>query len=359
MKSLKLGRRLLLIIQSPIAIGLLVSAYAHRINPEEVHWAGVAGLSYPAFLLGQLVFTIYWLMKSGKVAIGSALVLIIGIWPHWNTVFRISSSSLPEDAKSITVLSANVRAWSPYNETPRAEGRQTLISGINEQNADVICLQEFMKIDGKDPLDFPHRAEFSNGYNRSLGYVVYSKYPVVKSGQVDFSKQRGTYRTFMWCDLQIDSQVVRVVNVHLVNTGLTPEDYQSLGGESSSELDSKKLEIEGKAIYRTLAESYSIRGNQADELEAFIENSPHPVILCGDFNDTPSSYAYHQIAENLKDAFAESGAGTGDTYNKMKLFSLRIDYIFADPTFSIGSFKTLPIDVSDHKPVVCQIQLAN
>lgn len=359
MKSLKIGRRLLLVLQSPIAIGLLISAYAYRINPESAHWAGVAGLSYPVFLIAQLIFTIYWLMKSGKVALGSAIILIIGLWPHWNTVFKFSSSSLPEDAKSITVLSANVRAWSPYNSLPARDGIETLVSALNAQEADIVCLQEFRELRGKDQLEFPHQVQFSNGLNRGLGYVIFSKFPIVNSGQVEFSKQRGTYRTFMWSDLQIDSQVVRVINVHLVNTGLTPEDYQSLGGESKTELDSKKLETEGKAIYRTLAESYSIRGNQADELKAFIENSPYPVILCGDFNDTPSSYAYHQVAENLNDAFAESGAGTGDTYNKMKLFSLRIDYIFAHPSFKVGNFKTLPVDVSDHKPVVCKIQLSN
>ena len=37
----------------------------------------------------------------------------------------------------------------------------------------------------------------------------------------------------------------------------------------------------------------------------------YPVILCTDLNDTPFSYAYHQVSSNLNDAFKESGFGLG------------------------------------------------
>ncbi len=56
-----------------------------------------------------------------------------------------------------------------------------------------------------------------------------------------------------------------------------------------------------------------------------LEASPHPNILCGDFNDSPLSYAYHTIAEGMKDAFVESGSGFERTYVG-SMPSFRIDF---------------------------------
>lgn len=357
MKFTKLGRQFLLLIQAPLVVGLLVSSYSYIFSPVNTPWVGIAGLLFPICLLLQLFFSLFWFTKSLKFGLGSSTVLAIAILPHLHSLIRFSPKLADPSNSHIKVLSGNVHGWNPYYPTNKDSAIEFFSQALIEQNADIICFQEYLDKQDQLPFDFPYKAQFSNGYNANFGYVVFSKFPILDKGRVEFSLQRGTYKTFMWCDIKIDTKTIRMVNVHLVNTGLTPEEYQSLGGESQEELNSEKLEIEGKAIFKNLSESYAIRAQQVDELEKFITNSPYPVILSGDFNDTPTSYAYKKIAKHLNDGFAESGVGLGDTYNKMKFASLRIDYIFADPTLKLRSFKALPLDVSDHKPITCIIEL--
>jgi endonuclease/exonuclease/phosphatase family metal-dependent hydrolase len=87
-----------------------------------------------------------------------------------------------------------------------------------------------------------------------------------------------------------------------------------------------------------------------------IEQSPYPVIICGDFNDTPSSYTYHQLSEGLIDAFKESGNGIGHTYGGA-LPSFRIDYILHDERFKSTRFNTIRSKFSDHYPITTSLKL--
>ena len=62
-----------------------------------------------------------------------------------------------------------------------------------------------------------------------------------------------------------------------------------------------------------LNRAFSLRSKQAEAIAQHIENSPYPVIVCGDFNDTPVSYTYRMMKTGLKDAFRQSGFGFGGT----------------------------------------------
>ena len=78
--------------------------------------------------------------------------------------------------------------------------------------------------------------------------------------------------------------------------------------------------------------------------------------MCGDFNDTPSSYTYTTISKNLKDAFVETGTGFGRTYVG-KFPSYRIDYILYQGELNAYDFQTLPDELSDHYPITAFFEL--
>jgi endonuclease/exonuclease/phosphatase family metal-dependent hydrolase len=114
-------------------------------------------------------------------------------------------------------------------------------------------------------------------------------------------------------------------------------------------INSKKI-IEVKNLTSQLKRAYISRAEQTTVIVNHMKLSPYPVILCGDFNDTPVSYTYHQLLGEKKDAYRESGSGVGNTY-RGKLPSFRIDYIFYTNEFISLNYKTEKIQLSDHYPV--------
>ena len=93
--------------------------------------------------------------------------------------------------------------------------------------------------------------------------------------------------------------------------------------------ETKKLKAVARLLIRKLAEASAIRAPQADSIAQEIAASRYPyIIVCGDFNDTPISYAHRVIEKGLNDAFTKSGRGLGISYNQNK-FYFRIDNILA------------------------------
>src|SRR6185295_11423566 len=100
-------------------------------------------------------------------------------------------------------------------------------------------------------------------------------------------------------------------NVHLESIRFKPEDYrfvENFGTDKESQEMEKSKRIIGK-----LKVAFERRARQAGKLKKEIESSPYKVIVCGDFNDTPTSYTYNTISKNLGDAFVEGGTGMSQT----------------------------------------------
>ena len=97
------------------------------------------------------------------------------------------------------------------------------------------------------------------------------------------------------------------------------------------------------------------RAHQAEEIQRHIDGSPYPVILCGDFNDTPLSYTYRQLSRKLTDSFIEKGRGIGNTYIG-EFPSFRIDYVLHSPTLYTVGYIREDITLSDHYPIKVKIR---
>jgi len=101
--------------------------------------------------------------------------------------------------------------------------------------------------------------------------------------------------------------------------------------------------------------SYKKRAEESQVIKKHMQSSPYPIILCGDFNDTPLSYAYNTISKNLKDAFKESGKGIGQSF--VKIPTLRIDYILHNECFNSYNYKRHKQKLSDHYAVSCEVEV--
>ena len=117
-----------------------------------------------------------------------------------------------------------------------------------------------------------------------------------------------------------------------------------------------KSEKRRTLLIRKLAEASAIRAPQADTIAHEITASPHPyIIVCGDFNDTPISYTHRTIAQDLDDAFTQSGRGLGISYNQNR-FYFRIDNILTSKNLrAYNCTVDRSIKESDHYPIWCYI----
>ena len=110
-----------------------------------------------------------------------------------------------------------------------------------------------------------------------------------------------------------------------------------------------------KDMLREYAHRNRLRVEQTQLVLDHIQKSPHPVVVCGDFNDAPLSFIYRKFSNILKDGFFEKGNGFSFSYRGNIPF-LRIDYIFTSPTLSFQEYQTVrTLTYSDHYPVVARI----
>jgi endonuclease/exonuclease/phosphatase family metal-dependent hydrolase len=113
-----------------------------------------------------------------------------------------------------------------------------------------------------------------------------------------------------------------------------------------------------KTLSTSLRQGFIRRASQAQVVKSYIDRSPYPVIVLGDFNDTPVSYAYTKIRKGLNDAFVKSGFGAGFTY-RGNYPPNRIDYILYDNNLISTKFDILKVKYSDHYPILASFRKQN
>ena len=112
-----------------------------------------------------------------------------------------------------------------------------------------------------------------------------------------------------------------------------------------------------RSIVNRIADNSSIRASHADTLRYIIDNTPYRKVVCGDFNDTPMSYVYNLLSEDLYDTFVESGNGYGYTFRPMRGL-LRIDYILRSEGLEAESYSAdESATFSDHLPVMARLKI--
>ena len=154
----------------------------------------------------------------------------------------------------------------------------------------------------------------------------------------------------------IYSDTVPVFNNHLGSNKFTMRDvkhYKSLSDDFSRE---KFWLITEKLSYK-LGAAYRVRAHQARAVRASIEESPYPVVVCGDFNDVPQSYAYRTIAKNLDDIETTTSWGYNYTFHANGMF-VDIDHVLvSQKAITPLHYSVIREAYSDHYPVLTEWQV--
>ncbi len=337
---------------------LLMVYFAAIVPPSSVYFFAILALAYPFFLGINISFAIWWLYRRKRYFYLSLGTIILG-YSHLGNFISIHFPT-PPTVDTLHIMSYNVRYFNAsfYKKgNPKlAEEQQKILTIIAAQTLDIFCGQEFSgksqayNQTAKEVLAQKLKLKYSYQAGGS-SLAIYSKYPIIKTGAIQFDN---TYNGAIFADIQLQNKKIRVYNFHLQSIRLGNDEAEVLNQQNITTLAENDTQEKYKRINGKLKNAFLLREEQVQFIAQHISESPYPVVVCGDLNDTPSSYAYHCLVQNLQDAFANKGFGFGSTYAG-KLPFLRIDYTFVSPLINLQSFQVLPQTFSDHYPIYTQV----
>jgi endonuclease/exonuclease/phosphatase family metal-dependent hydrolase len=349
--NLKKAIKYLILFLNILAVtALLISYLAVFIPPDKFWVSSFFGLAFPYFVVVNIVFIGFWAFFKSKFLLLSLVTLLVG-WGFVNRYVQLSGKNTEKDGTK--VVSYNVQNFPGKKETDQKESANKILEFLDEKNADIICLQE-IKLRRKNIFNITsvgsrlksikHYHYASNG--ATFGLATFTSYPIIKMGEIRYQKSSNMA---IFTDVLIGADTVRIFNVHLQSYQIDPRKYDII---DSPGIDEKKDIREIREIGGKLKRAFETRAGQVREIRQVINETPYPVIICGDFNDTPVSYTYQKLRGDFKDAFVSSGKGFVRTYIG-KLPSYRIDHIFYSNAFESYNFKADNFRASDHLPVSC------
>ena len=361
-------KKTLIAINTIAGISMLL-LYTLPYSNQDYFWMlNIIAISFPLLLLLQCFFLVWWLIVKPRLALIPVIFLVLS-YKLIFAVVGIQSSAAEEEVKksSYTILSWNVHMFNFFEHRGRPEAK--MIQKVKGENADIFCIQELVfSLDTnsaftlekvKKQLGYPYGVvanDRSFGVHTNIKKAtekyhpfcigVFSKYPIIKWKKIQSLPEYN--HTFLWADILLKEDTVRVFNIHLQSMYLAKDDYNFI--EHIDRQDVDDVSNHGKNIIKKIKNANYLRAIQILDVKKAILESPHPVMLAGDFNDVPNSYAYQQINRLLQDAFLQKGNGIGRTF--LKIFpTLRIDYIFFPEQFPIHDYITHPWGMSDHNAI--------
>ena len=366
----RLTKKFFIISNIVLALLFLLACYGGYLNPATWWFVGLLTLSAFYILILLIVFMVFWLFARSRWALVSGIVMVLTFPSILRIIpFRFSAPfSKIKDSSSIRVMSWNVEHFDILEHRTHPENKQKMLDLINEYRPDIACFQEMVGSETVKPsinflpefkqiLEFP---DYFYSYNPKLdfdgahhfGLIIFSRYPIINRQTLSFYPN--DYNSiFQYIDVLKGGDTIRIFNIHLQSLKFSSDNLKYI---ESPEIENKQDIKQSRNIIGKFKVGFLKRMLQADRLRAEMDKSPYPMIVCGDLNDVPNSYAYHTIGKGMKNAFEEKGAGIGRTFSGISP-TLRIDNIFAGKPFAVVQYGREAQKLSDHFPIFADLQL--
>ena len=370
----KFTKRVFITINIVLSCVFLLACCNSFLPPQQWWFIALLGLTFPFLMVLVAAFCLFWLVFRSRWALLSFATLLLGYTNIRALVGFHYGKNVQEQkpANSIRILTWNV-SW--FDEQLKADKsrisyRKKMLDFIAEKQPDVLCFQEYFEPHSRR-YPYNNRTDIIKlGYPYSLvvndytgwknawqtGIAIFSKYPITDSIHIRYPGPL-LYRaaeSLIGTDIDFQGKKIRVFTTHLQSVLFKDNDYRNIEHIKSGSSDSM---IEAsKTVVLKLAQGYKFRSQQVKIVRQQLDASPYPEIICGDFNDVPTSYTYFNIKGDRKDAFTEAGKGIGRTFSNVAP-TLRIDYIMTDERFDTEQYIRYFVPYSEHYPVMADLTL--
>ena len=325
-----------------VVVALFITTlFVPTLDPREWNEVSTLGLVAPFIYVAQVALTLYWIVRWRMFfAVPMIFISLLGVFQlslfyklELRRVYTEPNLKPKYDKKALKVMSYNVRSFIDDNGNLCIDSMMSVIKALNP---DILCFQEMGFSELADSLLEPLKPMPRSLTRHNLSPAIYSRYPIISASRID------TLKNYVWADIVIkkdknNEDTIRVFNNHLHSTAIRRDDNEYIENHDFLEGDSVgKM----RSMITRLTDNNRIRAEQADTLASLVAASPYPVIVCGDFNDTPVSYTYRTIARKLNDSYRKVGRGYSHTYRGF-FDMLRIDYILFSDEFEPLSYEVV------------------
>lgn len=293
-------------------------------------------ITMPILCIILCFFAVYGIIKKKYFhLIGIILFLLF-----FNFFFQVSIEKNSNPIDTIGILTYNVKEFKhPISDKSKQDTSTEIINFIDSLNADILVFQESSYKDGIKLKDYPH---YFLGYRENVDkslLAIYSKYPIINEGYIDFEDSKNNA---IYADIKIHNDTIRVYNLHLqsfvINQHILANEYKSFNfWENIKKTNTKQID-------------------QALLIKNHVDNSNKKVIICGDFNATPYSYAYRILKKGMDDTYKDKGNGFGTTLSILN-YPLRLDYFLYNNYIKVLSHDNFTLNLSDHEPVFMKFKI--
>lgn len=368
----KFTKRIFIISNIIVVVFFLLACANFYLSPQQWWFIAIIGLAFPYLLILIFSLVVFWAVFRSRWIFLPLAVLILGFTNiraliGFNFFSRFNKQ---KEINSIRVLTWNVSWFDEQTKEDKRKksNRKEMLQFVREQQADVLCFQEFLEkdlggssynnVEEITAMGYPYNYWVGDYIKRQgklvAGAAIFSKYPIIGSYKTQYpgSRKERAAESLISVDLDVQGKTLRVFTTHLQSILLKKDDYRNL--EIIKNADDSLMQA-SRSIVRKLRTGYYYRVNQAKMARQQLDESPYPEIICGDFNDVPNSYTYATIKGNRQDAFIEQGSGIGRTFSNVAP-TLRIDYILVSKKLRVIQSKRIVLPYSDHYPVLADLQ---
>lgn len=342
----------------------LLSAYGGYFNPSWWTLPAIGVLFFPYLAIATLAVSALWIFNRrffiGCIGIG----VLLACGPTFSEALPFRFGATPSNpSNTFRMVTFNCLHM---NDTQVKEGEELPESNrslefLINSDADFICLQEMYSFTSYEiPRKYQSQIDrllaiypyYSTDGGREIEFL--SKYPFrqdeVKLGDDIKYGSCAAYR------LQIDGHQLTVINVHLPSYLLSEEERKIITEAGSQDGMKKSLrEFEG-TIFDKMKKAFMQRAKVSKAIAEYADRQEGNVVICGDFNDVPGSWAYRNFTKfGFEDAYALTSFGHMITYNEHMMW-FHIDQILYRGLLVPLYVRKERMNASDHYPLVAEFE---
>ena len=356
-------RRFISLIMALIAVAgvamAVMSWLCCLVSPVKAPVLQFFGIAFwPILAFNVAMLLLFAVVRSKKFFL--ALLAILVSLPGLLKSYSFGKTS---DEDGIKVMSYNVHIFQDVSGGRNAEAFvDDIVKMVRRESPDVLCLQEFSSyISQKSRVycmkKFAAEVGFEHIYyndeNDNLGRnVIFSNYPL-KPLSSSLSSGKEVNGIMVEVDAG-DKGRFAVADVHLLSFKITDKEIDEL---LADDIDSELTKQKGRSLFNKMIFAFQQRAENVTDMLSVMPKSDVPVIVCGDFNDTPVSYVCQTMTKaGFYDAFIKAGRSIGTTH-KGRLPGMRIDYIWIDKYVNPLAYSKIGFKGSDHYPIVLKFNM--